>query len=132
MLAQGIEHWLGNGQRLAQQMARGVSAAKGDAFQNFRLRLFAKALQLRHFAGIAGGFEVADGFDAQFIVERLDFFGADPGNLQQLQQAGRSRGFEIIVVSQLAGGGQFGDFFLERFADALDFAEAVFGDDFVE
>ena len=71
-------------------------------------------------------------FDAQLVVQRLDFFRADAGNFQHLDQARRNGGLQFVVVGQLAGVTQFGDFFLERFADALDFAQAIFGDEFVQ
>jgi len=45
MPAQAFEDRLGNRQRPAEMMARGVLAAKRDAFENLALCLFAKTVQ---------------------------------------------------------------------------------------
>ena len=65
-------------------------------------------------------------------MERLGFFWADAGDLDHLEQTGGNGGFQFVVIRQLAGGGEQGDFFLERFADALDVTETIIGDELVE
>ena len=94
-------------------MARGVGAAEFDALENFGLGFFAEAVEAGDLAGKAGGFEFGDGFDAEFVVQGLDLFGADAGDLDHFEQAGRDGGFEFVVIGELAGGGEFGDFFLK-------------------
>ena len=78
----------------------------------FALRLFAEAVEFGHLSGFASGFELLDGFDAEFFVERLDFFRAEAGDVPHLDQAGRDGGFEFVVVGKLAGRDEFGDFLL--------------------
>src|SRR5260221_10936282 len=113
-------------------MAGGIGAAEIDAFEDFGLGLLAEPVEFGHLAGFAGGFEFGNGLDAELVVERLDFLGADAGNLEQLEKSGGNGGLEFIVIGQFPGGGEFGDFFLERLADALDFAEAFLRDDFFQ
>jgi hypothetical protein len=54
---------------------------------------------------------VLDGFDAELVVERLDFLGADPWGFAAFPKARRNGSLEFLVISQFAGRGQFGDFF---------------------
>ena len=65
-------------------------------------------------------------------MHRFDLLGAQAGDLQHLDQAGRDRGLQVIVVGQFAGADEVGDLFLYAFADAFDFGEAIFGDEFLE
>ena len=83
----------------------------------FACVFFAETLQPGDLAGETGGFEFRDGLDAEFFVERLDFFGADAGNLHHLHQARGNGGLEFLVIGQPPGGCEFGDFFLKRLAD---------------
>ena len=48
MLAQHFQDRLGHMKSFGEQMARGVSAAEIDAFENFGLGFFAEAIELRH------------------------------------------------------------------------------------
>src|SRR5260221_4079539 len=113
-------------------MAGGIGAAEIDAFEDFGLGLLAETVESGHFAGFAGGFEFGNGLDAQLVVKRLDFFWTDAGNREQLEKPGGNRGLEFVVVGELPGGGELGDFFLERLADALDLAEPFLRDDFLQ
>ena len=65
----------------------------------------------------------------ELVVQHLDLFGAQPGDVEHRHQPGRRRSLQILVILQAAGGDEFGDFLLERVADALDFAQARLGDE---
>ena len=65
-------------------------------------------------------------------MQRLDLLRTEPGNLEHLQQARRDGRLEFLVIGQLSGRCEFGDLFLQRLADALDLAQPVLRDDFVE
>ena len=129
MAAQAVQDRFRHGQGVAQQMARGVLAAELDALQNLGLGLFAEAVQLRDFAVLAGLLQLFHRFDAELVVERLDFFRTQAGNAQHRDQARRDGGLEFLVIGQFAGGDQFGDFFLEAVADALDALGGFGGED---
>ncbi len=53
--------------------------------------LLAEAVERGHLPGLAGGFEFLDRIDAQLFVERLDLLGAEPGDVQHLDQARAGR-----------------------------------------
>jgi hypothetical protein len=132
MAAESVEDRFGGSERGAEMMFRGVGAAERDAFTNFDLRLLTESGEFRNLAGLAGGFEFCDSFDAEFVVQDLDLLGTDAGDLEHFQKAGRSFGPEFVVVGHVTGGDELGDFLLERFAETFDVAETIFGDEFFE
>ncbi len=99
--AQMVEDRLGGGEGVAEEMARGELAAEVDAFANFGLGFFAEAVEDGDFAVFAGLLELFDGFDGEFVVEGFDFFGAEAGNAEHGDEAGRDGGFEVVVVLEL-------------------------------
>ena len=97
----GPEHLqdrFGHHQRVAQQVARGVSTSKGDALQNLGLRLLAEALEASDFALLAGRFEGLDGVHAQVIVQGFDLLRAKPGDLQHGRQPRWHGSLELVVI----------------------------------
>ncbi len=58
--------------------------------QDVRLRLFAEAFQLGDLSVFAGLFELLDGLNAQFVVQRLDLLWAEPGNVEHRHAARRA------------------------------------------
>ena len=118
--------------RVAQQMFARVSPPALDAFQNIRLRFLAETVQFRDLAGFAGRLQFLNRIHAELFVQRLDFFRAEPGNFQHLDQARRNGSLQFVVVFQFSGLDQFRDFLFQRLADALDFAEPFFGDEFFQ
>jgi len=113
-------------------MPRCVSAFELNALQNLALGFLAEPFEFRDAARFAGRLELVDGLDAELVVHRFDLLGAEAGDLQHLDQAGRDRGLQFLVVGQFASSHQLGDFLLDAITDALDFGEAVFGDQFIE
>src|SRR2546430_5823442 len=87
---------------------------------NFRLRRFAKARQLGNTAGFTGRLQVCDRADFQLLVERFDFFRAQPGNGKQFENGGRKFRAQFIEKLEAAGGSQFADFCGDRFPDSGD------------
>ena len=103
MFAQIFEQRFGGAQGVAQQMFRGVSPPALDAFENVRLRLFAKAVEPGDLAGFARRFQFPDRINAELLIQRLDFLWSQSGNFQHFNQARRDGRFQFVVVSQLAG-----------------------------
>ena len=60
-----------------------------------------------------------DGIHAQMFVEGDDLLRAEAGNFQHRDHASRDGGFEFVVILEFPGGDEFGDFLLERVANAL-------------
>src|SRR5438552_8100313 len=90
--AQSVQERLRDWQRIADQMARGVSAAAVDALANIGLSFLAKAFELGNFAFLAGLFELLDGFKAELIVHGFDFLWPESGNIEHSDQPRRRGG----------------------------------------
>ena len=94
--------------------------------------LFAETVQNGDLARLASGLELLDAFDPELLVQSLDFFWAETGNRQHGDEPGRHRGLQLVVVPQLPGRDEFGDFLLEGLADSFHLAKPLLRDDFVE
>ena len=75
-----------------------VGALARDALQNVRLRFFAEAIELRHFAGLASRFQFFNRIHAEIFIQCLNFFGAEAGNFQHRDQSRRNRSLQLVVV----------------------------------
>ena len=132
MLAEAFENGLCDGEGFVEVVLAGELALEGDAFENLRLRLFTEAVEHSDLAGFARGFEGFDGVHAEFVVELLHLLWTERGDAEHLDEAGRDGGFQLVVVGELAGGDELGDLVHERVAEALEFAEALLGDEFLQ
>ena len=132
MLPQTVEQRLRRRQRVAEAMLGGVLPFARDAFEQIGLGLLAKPVQFGDLAGLAGGFKFGDGIHAELLVERLDLLRPEAGNVEHLDEARRDGGFQLLVIFQFPRLDEFGDLLFERFADAFDFAEPLFGDELGE
>src|SRR5262249_24823793 len=130
--AEGFEQGFGQWQCVADQMAGGISPALIDSFEDVRLSLFAKALELSDSAGLASPFEFFDTVNAQFVMEHFDFLRTQAGDVEHGYQPGRHGSSELFVVDEFAGGNQFSDLLLQSFTDAFDLAQSVLGDQFFQ
>ena len=130
MRPQRFQQRLADGQRLAQQMPRSVRAPALNAIEDVGLGLFAEPLQFGHLASLASGFELFHRVDAQFLVQRLDFFRPQPRNVEHRHQPWRNGGLQFVVVGQLAGLDEFSDLPGDAFPDPLDLPQPVVLDDF--
>jgi hypothetical protein len=130
--SRSVREWVRRPRGLREEVPGGVLPAVGDALQDPGLALFSEALERGDLAGAASGFELDDGLESQVVVQGLDFLRGQPGEVEQLEEAGWDGGFELIVVGEPAGGDEEGDLLLQRFADALEFRQAVFGDEGLE
>jgi hypothetical protein len=119
-------------QRVADEMARGVSAAAIDPFENVRLRFLAEPFQPGNLAIFAVLFELLDRFDSQLIVQGLDLLGSQSGDVEHRHESGWDRRLQVLVILQLPGGDEFGDLLLERIANAFGVGQARLGDHFVQ
>ena len=109
---------------------RGIWRRTAMPSSRFGLRLLAEPVQLGDLARLAGGFELSRWSPRRAVCcSAWIFFGPSPGMSQHGDQAGRDGGLQLVVVGQLPGLDEFGDFLLQRFADAFDFAKPLFGDE---
>src|SRR2546422_11336458 len=113
-------------------MARRIGSAAIDSFANVLSGFFAEAFEVGDPAVLAGLFELLDRFNAEFIVQRLDFFRTYTWDFEHGDQAGRRGSPQFLVIRQLAGGAEVADFFPDGFADSFDFGQPLFGNDFVQ
>ena len=132
MLAEAFQNGRRDGERLVQMVLAGELALEGDAFENLRLRLLAEAIEHSDLARLARGFERLDGVHAQLVVELLDLLRPEAGDAEHLDEAGRDGGFQLVVVGEVPGGDELGDLVHEGIAEALEFAEALLGDEFLQ
>ena len=61
--------------------------------------------------------------DAEFLVEQLDFFCAEALQLEEGENIGRKLFAQGVVIIQLPGRNEGGDFFRDGLADAVNFLE---------
>ena len=108
---------------VAQPVKGRAAHPLGDGGEEVARGFLAEAGQLGHALVPASGIELGDGGDAELFVKRLDFLGAQAADLEELEDGAREAGFQVLVVLQLSGGDEFGDFLGQRFADAFDLPE---------
>lgn len=130
--AELLEDRIGEVEGGADVMVRGVVSAELDAFEDFRLGLFAEAGQLGEAALLAGLLECLDGLDAKFAVNGLYLFRPQPRDVEHGDESVGDRSLEVVVVGEAAGGDQLGDFVGQGLADALDVAQALLLDELVQ
>ena len=103
----------------------GEGGAGLDSFVEIGGRFGAKAGELGQGAVIAGALEVGDGGDAEFAVEGGDFFGAEAGDVEEVEEGAGEFGFEFLEEGEGAGGGEGVEFVAEGLAEALDAVELL-------
>ncbi len=67
----------------------------------------------------AGVLQLAHRIDAQLFVELQRLLRPQAGNLHQLEQHGRHRCLQLVVIRQSPGGEKFADLLADGLADAL-------------
>src|SRR5688572_22423043 len=97
-----------------------VSAFELNALEDFRLCLLTKAIERGDFARLAGGFQVTNGGDGELLMQRDDFLRPDARNSKHLDEPGRHRSLEVLVILELSCRDEFRDFLPKRFADPFD------------
>src|SRR5207244_13236693 len=80
--SQGFEQRFSQWQGLAEQMARPVCATAVDTITNILLCFFTEPFEFCDLSLFTGLFQLFDCFYPQFIVQRLNLFWADTGNIQ--------------------------------------------------
>ena len=115
-----------------EQMSRGVGARRLMPSRMFVCVFSPKPSSSATLPALQAASSCLDGFDAQLVVQRLDLLRAEAGDARASPPARRDGGLQFLVIRQLPGGDEFGDLLLERLADAFDFAEPLFGDEFVQ
>ncbi len=123
------EERLRQGQALGEEDAgvRGPRPGAGQPLEDPRLRPLAEALHPGDAAVPAGRLEVRQAGDAQRGVERSDLLRAEVRDLQELQEARRVPGAQLVQGVAAAGGVERGDLARQRLPDALDLGEAPLG-----
>ena len=94
-----------------------------EGLENVVGGLLAEAGQGSHSAVPAGAFQLGEGMDAEFLVEQLDFFCAEALQLEEGENIGRKLFAQGVVIIQLPGRNEGGDFFRDGLADAVNFLE---------
>ena len=91
-----------------------------DARDNFLLRLFAEAVELRNLARGTRLRQRRDARDPELVVQRADFLRTQSGDLQHLLQPRFNRRLQLLEKLQPARRVQLRDLLHERLAKPLD------------
>src|SRR6266404_7512745 len=102
MRSQRLEQLLRERDRIANQMAARIRAATINAVENVLLRLLSETFQFGDFSFLARLFELLDGFDSEFVMEKFDLFRPDAGYFEHGNQARRGRRAQFLVIGQLS------------------------------
>ena len=119
------------GKRVAQADVGGIGAAALDAFERFCFAFFRRNPSS---SATLPAWQAASSFSMEstpsFSCRALIFLGPRPGISQHLDQTRREWKPSVPRnISDFPVVDQFGDFFLQRLADAFDFAQPIFGDE---
>jgi hypothetical protein len=90
-------------------------------------RFLAEPLEPGDLALLTGRLQLLHGNNAQPFMQQPSLLRPQPRNPQHLQQPGRHRRLQLLVVHQPSGGHQLGDLLLERFSKPLDRSEPPLG-----
>ena len=105
------------------QMPAAVGFLILDARDDILLRLRAKPRQRRDLARRAGLCQLRQRIHAELLVQRHDFFRPQPRHVEHFHQARLHARLQFVVVGQLPGLKQRGDFFHQRLAQARHVAQ---------
>ena len=89
------------------------------------MRLLPEAFEVGHGPRFARGFQLGDGVDFQFVVERLHLLRPDARQAQHVHETRRNRSAQLVQVVQPPGRGQGDDLELQGLADAADIVEVL-------
>ncbi len=106
--------------RLVEQHPLRTRLETGDALEDQRLGLGREALEVAQRARLGGLAQVVHGLDAQLAVELADRLGTEARDPQELDQAGRHLGGELVVVGHPTRASQLVDLVADGLADAGD------------
>ena len=103
-----------------------LSAACGrtrHTFPNLFEQLGPETAEFRDLPGLQRPFQVRDAVHLQLVVEQLDALGAEAGDPQQIEQAGRDGRDELLTLGQGARVEQRSDLFRNTAADPRQVGE---------
>jgi hypothetical protein len=122
--AEDCRGWVRRREGVGEAVAGGELAAEGDAFEDLLLGFFAEAVEGGDFTGWQAASSSSTVVMPSSSWSFLTFLGPTPGRLSMATRPGGTEALRFLVVGEGAGGDEGGDLVLERFAEALEFAEA--------
>ena len=96
------------------------SSSLRDPLEDERLGPGGHPALLAEPARLGGLAEVVDRLDAEVLVELADGLGPEPRDAEQLDEARRHLGAQLVVEAHVARRRELGDLVADRLADALD------------
>ncbi len=121
-LGQGRRERVGLLPRLGPEKAPGVLLHELDSLENLRLALLAESGESDEPVLLAGVLKLTHRLHAELLVQHLHLLGAHVGDLKHVEEAGRDRGAQLLMVREAARRDERRDLLGDRLPDSLHLA----------